>query len=75
LVSCNLDSESPVYKHGAAEDKSPDARIEADLDTVASSLDASQTAQKCSAPDEDVNDEIVDDPNLISEVKLPDKAR
>ena len=39
--------------------------------------DASQTMQKGSAPDEDVKDdsEIIDDPNVIAEVKLTENAR
>ena len=39
--------------------------------------DASQTMQKGSAPDEDVKDdsEIIDDPNVIAEVKLTKNAR
>jgi len=36
---------------------------------IASSSDANQ------APDEDVKDEIIDNPNVIAEVKLPENAR
>ena len=72
MVNQNLDSESSIYKHSAlaaATGKSSDATIEADV--AASSSDASQ---KGSAPDEDVKDEIIDDPNVIAKVKLPENA-
>ena len=36
---------------------------------------ASQTMQKGSVHDEDVKDEIIDDSNVIAEVKLPENAR
>jgi hypothetical protein len=69
----NLDSEYPFYKRvtAAATDDSPDAAIDADM----AISDTNQTARKCSTPDEDVNDEIVDDLDVISDVKLPDKPR
>ena len=74
MVSQNLNSGSPIYKHGAAAatGKSSDATIEANV--AASSSGASQTVQKGSAPDEDVKDDIVDDPNVIAEVKLPENT-
>jgi hypothetical protein len=38
--------------------------------------DASQTTRKRTVlPDEDVKDEIIDDPNVIAEVKLPENSR
>ena len=72
MVSCNLDSESLIYKSdtATATGNSPDATVDADTGMI-----ASQTVRKCSEPDEDVKDEIVDDPNVISDVKLPEKAR
>lgn len=73
MVSQNLNSESPIYNHGAAAatDESPDATVEPNM---AASSSASQTICKDLA-DEDVKDEIVDDSNVIAIVKLPENAR
>ena len=54
MVSQNLDSEFLTYKHGAA-------------------TATGESPDSCSdtpGPGEDVKDEIVDDPNVIAEVKL-----
>jgi hypothetical protein len=39
------------------------------------SSDADQITQEVSAPDEDISEEIVNDPNVIAEVKLATRAR
>jgi hypothetical protein len=74
-------SESSIYKYGAeaaatSRGKSPDARAMVEGDMLASSSNASQMKKpEGSPPDEDVKDEIIDDHNVIAEVKLPENAR
>src|ERR1700677_4611278 len=43
------------------------------LDTAAQDDNASQTILEESKPDEDVGEEIVDDPNVLAEVTLPSR--
>ena len=55
--------------------------MEADIVASSSLADTNQKVRKpqsskCSALDEDLDEiGVVDDPNVISDVKLPDKAR